>query len=69
MIFSSLDEWALTMAGGDIDLIPPLGAITDPHLWLLVSFREGRQSLRKIFYLQLKLDTNLHSNGVCLSGN
>ena len=34
---------------GDIDPIPPLGAVTDPHLWLLVSFGEGRQSLRKIF--------------------
>ena len=34
---------------GDIDPIPPVGAVTDPHLWLLVSFGEGRQSLRKIF--------------------
>ena len=53
---------------GDIDPIPPVGAVTDPHLWLLVSFGEGRQSLRKI-HLQLKLDTNLHPNRVCLSGN
>ena len=27
MIFSSLDEWALTMAWGDIDLILPVGAV------------------------------------------
>ena len=54
---------------GDIDPIPPVGAVTDPHLWLLVSFGEGRQSLRKILYLQLKLDTNRHPNLVCLSGN
>jgi hypothetical protein len=48
MIFSSLDEWALTMAWGDIDQIPPVGCHV-PHLWLLVSFGEVRQSLRKIF--------------------
>jgi hypothetical protein len=54
------------MAGGDIDPIPPVGAVTGPHLWLLVSFGEGRQSLRKVIYLQLKLDTNLHPNWVCL---
>ena len=26
MIFSTVDEWALTMAWGEIDLIPPVGA-------------------------------------------
>jgi hypothetical protein len=54
---------------GNMDPIPPVGAVTDPHLWLLVSFEEGRQSLRKILHLQLKLDTNLHPNRICLSEN
>ena len=39
---------------GDIDPIPPVGAVTDPHLWLLVSFGEGRQSLRKIYLLVIE---------------
>jgi hypothetical protein len=38
MIVSSLDEWALTMAGGILTRFFPM-----------VSFGEGRQSLRKIF--------------------
>ena len=28
MIFSFVDEWALTLAWGEIDLIPPVGAVT-----------------------------------------
>jgi hypothetical protein len=39
----------LILAWVEIDPIPPVGCCHDPHLWLLVSFVEGRQSLRKIF--------------------
>jgi hypothetical protein len=35
----------------------------------LVSFGEGRQSLRKILRIRLKTDTNLLANQVCLTGN
>jgi hypothetical protein len=56
---------------GDIDPIPPVGADTDPHLWLLVSFGEGRQSLKekKIFLLVIKTRYQPRLNRVCLSGN
>ena len=54
---------------GDIDLIPPVGAVTDPHLWLLVSFGEGRQSLRKIFLVVTGTRYQPPSKPVYLTGN
>ena len=39
----------LTLAWVDIDPIPPVGTVKT-HLWLSVSFEEGRQS-RKIFLI------------------
>ena len=49
MIFSSVDEWAFNLGLGGHWPDSSRGCCHDPHLWLLVSFGEGRQSLRKIF--------------------
>ena len=49
MIFSSVDEWAFNLGLGGHGPDSSRGCCHDPHLWLLVSFGEGRQSLRKIF--------------------
>jgi hypothetical protein len=50
MIFSSLDEWAFTMAGGILTQFL-LWVLSRPTLVALGIFwgGEGRQSLRKIF--------------------
>jgi hypothetical protein len=49
MIFSSVDEWAFNLGLGGNWPESSRGCCHNPHLWLLVSFGEGRQSLRKIF--------------------
>ena len=48
MIFSSLDEWALTMAGGALTRFL-LWVLSPPTIMALGIFGKGRQSLRKIF--------------------
>ena len=48
MIFSSVDEWAFNLGLGGHGPDSSRGYCHDPHLWFLVSFGEGRQSLRKI---------------------
>ena len=48
-IFSSVDEWAFNLGLGGHWPDSSCACCHDPHLWLLVSFGEGRQSLRKIF--------------------
>ena len=50
MIFSSVDEWAFNLGLGGHGPDSSRGCCHDPHLWLLVSFGEGRQS-RKIFLI------------------
>jgi hypothetical protein len=51
MIFSSLDEWALTMAWGNIDPIPPMGAVTTHNCgsWYLLG--RGGRALQRYFGL------------------
>ena len=68
MMFSSIDEWALTFAWGEIDPIPPVGAITTHTCgsWYLLG-RGGRAEkyfsfLAKIWYQPLL-------NRVYLTGN
>ena len=49
MIFSSIDEWALTMAWGEIDLIPPVGAVMTHTCgsWYLLG--RGGRTLERYF--------------------
>ena len=51
MIFSSVDEWAFNLGLGGHGPDSSRGCCHDPHLWLLVSFGEGRQSLRYFWFL------------------
>ena len=53
MIFSSVDEWAFNLGfgGHGPDSYSSRGFYHDPHLWLLVSFGDGRQSLRYFWFL------------------
>ena len=50
-IFSSIDEWAFNLGLGGHWHDPSRGCCHDPHLWLLVSFGEGRQSRRYFWFL------------------
>jgi hypothetical protein len=63
MIFSSIDEWALTFAWGEIDPIPPVGAVMTHTCgsWYLLG--RGGRALERYFWLELELDTKLYPNG------
>ena len=68
MIFSSVDEWAFNLGLGGHWPDSSRGCCHDPHLWLSVSFGEGRQS-RKYFWFLAKIWYQPLSNRVYLTGN